>query len=195
VIAAPPTVARIAHASHPATGVVARVAARRRLSMSGEIVNLLATSRGPHVVLRNFSGYDARDLAVIVQAGLGAAGVRQPKRVVVTASPIYTRGCAAISNDVRWAAMSLAIASPSRFTMAKLVRIIEHEGRHLRGEDHGEMPEKDVYTSSGRVPRWAARLREPRYMGKAPNQIGVLGKNIDPRARGRRSRIRRRRIQ
>jgi hypothetical protein len=165
--------------------------------MSGEVVRLRASRRGPEIALRNFSGYEARDLAVIVQAGLGAAGVKRPKRVVVTHSPIYTRGCAAISPDVTWAPMSLAIAAPSRFTMAKLARIIEHEGRHLRGEDHGEMPDKDVYTSSSFVPRWAKGLKLPRYRGRGADPLAVMGRNVDPRARGRRSGrlVRRRRLR
>jgi hypothetical protein len=140
------------------------------------LARLPASSRGPAVELRNYSGYDARDLAALVQAGLGAAGVKRPKIIVVTASPIYTRGCATISSDRPWSVVSIAIAAPSRFTLAKLARIVEHEARHARGEDHGDMPDKDVYTSSSSVPRWARGLRV-RYLGRAQGQIAILGES------------------
>jgi hypothetical protein len=138
------------------------------------LVRLPASPRGPAVELRNYSGYDAHDLAAFVQAGLGQAGVRRPKVVVVTASPIYTRGCAQIQPDRPGAVLSLAIAAPSRFRLAKLARIVDHEALHLVGRDHGDMPEGRLYTSEAAVPRWARGLRV-RYLGRAPDQLGLMG--------------------
>lgn len=150
------------------------------------VVRLRASSRGPAVEVRNVSGYDTRDLAAFVQAGLGQAGVRRPKVVVVSASPIYTRGCAEIKPDVPGAVLSLAIASPSRFRLAKLARIVDHEALHLLGRDHGEMPERRLYTSDGYVPKWARGFRL-RYLGRAPTQLGFLGRSVrSPLARASR---------
>lgn len=151
-------------------------------------VRVPASRSGPELLVRNLSGYETRSLAAVVQRGLGVAGVRRPKRLVITASPIYTRGCAAISPDRPWAVLSLAIAAPSKFRMAKLARIIEHEARHLLGEDHEGMPERHVYTSAGSVPSWA-RGMSVRYRGRAPGQLGAMGRNLE----GGRGRLRRRR--
>lgn len=153
-------------------------------------MRLPASAAGPAVVLENRSGYDARDLAAFLQRGLGAAGVRRPKRAIVTASPIYTRGCAAISPDVAGAGISIAIAAPNRFRLAKLARIVEHEARHLLGEDHGDMPARHVYTSAASVPRWARGL-SVRYVGRAPPQLPRLGEAYQAHARDGRRRRRR----
>ena len=149
------------------------------------VVRLRACARGPEVELRNYSGYDARDLAAFVQAGLGQAGVRRPKVVVVTSSPIYTRGCAQIGPDRPGAVFNLSIAAPSRFRLAKLARIVDHEALHLVGRDHEDMPEGRLYTSDASVPRWAKGLRV-RYLRRAPAQIPLLGRSRrSPLAGGR----------
>lgn len=143
--------------------------------------------RGPAVEIRNYSGYETRDLAAFVQAGLGQAGVKRPKVVVVTASPIYTRGCAQISPDRPGAVLSLAIAAPSRFRLAKLARIVDHEALHLLGKDHGEMVESRLFTSDSLVPKWARGMKV-RYVTRAPDQMGLLGRSRrSPLARGHRS--------
>lgn len=113
-----------------------------------------------------------------MRAGLAAYGVRGLVReVVITASPIYSRGCADVGGRRR---LSIAIAPPSRLRpdepnsdgRRRLARLIEHEAAHLRGLDHDDMPHNLLY-SLGPTPTWAQGL-PLRYRGRAPNQMDVL---------------------
>ena len=119
--------------------------------------------------LENRSGYATGDLYKIILAGLKAT--RTPMRglrVVFTASPIRSRGCATVAGR----RMVIAIASPANFSLRRLGRLIEHEMAHLRGIEHEQMDRKLLY-SLGPVPEWIKRLK-PHYLGKAPPQLPFL---------------------
>ena len=123
------------------------------------------------IELVNRSGYDTADLRRFLERGAAATGISHKRlRVVVTASPIRSRGCAAVGGT----RMSIAIAPPSRFSLRRLARLFEHEAAHIRGAQHGHMPRNLLY-SLGPVPAWARGLRI-RYRGRAPDQIPVLSR-------------------
>lgn len=126
---------------------------------------VVAARVGRVVLERNASGYDSRDVAAFVDAGLAAAGIRHTVSLVVTSSPIFSRGCAVVGGD----RMVLAIAAPSRFSIRRLARLVDHEARHIKGDDHGAMSERDLY-SLGPTPAWARDLRI-RYRGRASRQL------------------------
>lgn len=79
--------------------------------------------------------------------------------------------------------MVIAVASPRRFRIRRLARLLEHELRHVLGEVHEEMPERVEWVLGG-VPTWAARFdpeqggRALRYVGRAPNQMGSTPRAI-----------------
>ena len=102
-------------------------------------------------------------------------GVLRMKKIVVVSSPIRTRGCAEVSADREGAMIVIAIAPPTKFTLAKFARIFEHECTHAKGSEHEQMAES-VLWSEGDVPAWArgARLR---YRSRAPSQLGLLGRS------------------
>lgn len=138
--------------------------------------------------LENHSGYDTGDLARFFQVAFRVLGVRRDKRVIVVASPVRTRGCASVSKDVRGATIVIAIAPPSRFSMAKLARIVEHEIAHAKGAEHSDMiagraggrSPRDwdrLHYSEGPLPWWARGLKI-RYRKRAPDQMRRLGEKI-----------------
>lgn len=120
------------------------------------------------IELENQSGYDTDDLIRIVEKAARVMGVRKRVYVIVTASPIRSRGCATVGGDE----FSLAVAPPSKFTMRRFARLNEHEWAHIRGLQHEQMGERLLY-SEGPLPRWAEGLRL-RYRGRAPDQMNVL---------------------
>lgn len=120
------------------------------------------------IVLENNSGYDSRDLLRVITRAAHVMGVRKRVRVVVTASPIRSRGCATVGGDE----VVFAIAPPSKFTMRRFARLAEHEFAHIKGIEHEQMGERLLY-SEGALPLWAKGLRI-RYLGRAPDQMGVL---------------------
>ena len=130
----------------------------------------LATQRDRRAFsLDNQSGYDSADLRRFIEKGLRATGTpSRGLRVVVVSAPERSRGCATVSGKE----MVIAIASPSRYSLRRLARLIEHEAAHLRGMDHGDMP-RDLLYSLGAVPRWA-RDGVVRYRQRAPDQLLVL---------------------
>lgn len=123
----------------------------------------------PRFQLDNRTGYETSDLVRFVRAGFRACKVRKPKRVIFVASPVRTRGCAEVAKDRAGSAIVIALAAPSRFTLAKLARVFEHECEHAKGVEHEAMPPKLLY-SLGDVPAWARGLRI-RYRGRAENQM------------------------
>jgi hypothetical protein len=138
--------------------------------------------------LDNYSGYDTADLRRFVLAGLRAVAPRlREAHVVIVASPIRSRGCA----DVGGRRMVLAVGPPSRFSLRRLSRLLEHEAGHLRGEQHEDMPRGRLY-SLGRIPdwcrRWYAAGGRIRYRGRAPGQLALL---LSRDETVRRSRVRR----
>lgn len=124
------------------------------------------------ILLINKSGYDTQDLLAFCRRGFKAMGIKRWKRVIITASPIRTRGCAEVTKDKAGATLSIAIAAPSRFTLRKLGAIFEHECLHLLGYQHEDMPEGQLW-SDGVCPDWAKALKV-RYRGRAPNQMAFL---------------------
>lgn len=128
----------------------------------------------PNFWLENRSGYDSVDLARAFCSAFRVLGIRTPKHVLVVPSPIRTRGCAEVSVDKHGARMVIAIAPPSRFTMRRFARILEHECAHLRGVNHKDMAEPLLY-SEGSLPRWASRMKL-RYRGRAPSTYATKKK-------------------
>jgi len=117
--------------------------------------------------------------------GLRALGVRQPKRIIVVASPIRSRGCAEVG-EVRVSnkglgaprsghqtregeAIVISIASPSHFSLRRLAKLFEHEVGHTHGLEHEEM-QHDMLWSLGPTPRWAEGA-VIRYRRRAPSQM------------------------
>lgn len=100
--------------------------------------------------LDNRSGWSSRDLAYFFAAGLRAYGVKKHVHIIVTRSPIYSRGCAQIGGK----AMVIAISSPSKFELRRLARLFQHEVAHLKGQRHEDMPD-NVLWSEGPLPAWA----------------------------------------
>lgn len=128
--------------------------------------------RGERLVVGvvNRSGYDTRDLREFFAAGLRARRVSGRVLVVVTSSPIYSRGCATVGGDV----ISIAIASPSRLCYRRLSRMFDHEVSHKLGTDHGAMSERDLYSlgrTSGWARDWESGRRRIRYRGRARRQL------------------------
>lgn len=90
--------------------------------------------------------------------------------MVVVASPIRSRGCAQIGAVRREGrVVVIAMAPPSRFSLRRLARLLEHEVAHKMGSEHRDMDERTMY-SLGNVPDWAKGARI-RYQGRAPNQM------------------------
>jgi hypothetical protein len=137
--------------------------------------------------LVNRSGYHTGDLRSLFERGLRAMNIppgwSRRMVIVVTASPIRSRGCAEVSGDV----VSIAISPPSRFSRRRLARLFEHEVAHWEGRHHHQMRERLLY-SLGKKPNfrlqrrpgdralskdWATGMRL-RYLGRAPDQIRAL---------------------
>ena len=119
--------------------------------------------------LENRTGYVTQDLVRFIARGLKATRTStQGLRVVFVASPIRSRGCATVGGK----RMVIAIASPARYSLRRLARLLEHEAAHLRGVEHEQMDRKLLY-SLGPVPKWAKGTKI-RYKGKAPPQLGFL---------------------
>jgi len=91
--------------------------------------------------------------------------VRKRVTIVVTSSPIRSRGCA----DVDGTRMVIAIAAPHAFSLRRLARLFEHEAAHILGFHHEDMHEELLY-SLGEVPAWAEGTIL-RYRKRAPPQI------------------------
>jgi hypothetical protein len=136
--------------------------------------------------LTNASGYNTEDLKRFFNAGLDAFGVGW-RDITVVAAPQRSRGCANIGKRGRPGRnIVIAIAPPSRFTMKRLCRLLEHEMAHTLGVEHEDMPARLLW-SRGNVPRWAKGLRI-RYEGRAPDQLALTRK--PPRDHSRRSPVR-----
>ena len=105
-------------------------------------------------------------------------GMRGPKRILVVASPVRSRGCAQIpDNGKEGEKVVIAIASPARFRLLRLANLTRHEFTHSKGFEHEGMP-RDVEWAVGPLPAWAERFRAPyergqwpRYRGRAPDQL------------------------
>lgn len=119
-------------------------------------------------ILENRTGYDTHDLARFFARGYDATRLRGKIKIVVTAAPRRSRGCA----DVGGRRMSISLASPSNFSLRRLARLFEHEAAHLGGLDHKQM-QYSVLMSLGRVPDWAHGLRL-RHWHKAPDQLEAI---------------------
>ena len=138
----------------------------------------------PGFRLENRTGYDTGDLRRFFAKGLTATGTRGrggDLRIVVTASPIRSRGCAEVGvreceggrcSRRNGSRMIIAIAAPWRFSLRRLAKLFEHECAHIRGMEHEDM-DKDLLLSLGRTPRWA-RASRFRYYGSAPPQLPFL---------------------
>lgn len=125
--------------------------------------------------LTNASGYNTEDLHRFFDRGLDAFGVGW-RNITVVAAPQRSRGCANIGRkDKPGRNIVIAIAPPSRFTMKRLCRLIEHEMAHTLGMEHEDMP-PNLLWSRGNVPRWARGLRI-RYEGRAPDQLALTRKS------------------
>lgn len=132
---------------------------------------------GVRFTLENHSGWDTKDLARFFARGLRAFGVKEPKLIVVVASPIRSRGCAEIGQKAYGNRLKvkegenivIAMAPPSRFCLRRLARLFEHEVTHAKGFEHEEMEER-VLWSLGDIPPWA-RNTPLRYRGRAPTQL------------------------
>lgn len=132
--------------------------------------------------LVNRSGYDTEDLRRFLEAGLRARARKLSGilTVVVVSSPIRSRGCADVvplEERRKPRTMDLAIAPPSYYTseegfMRRLSRLFDHEIRHVLGDHHEDMSERDLY-STGRASPWSRGLRV-RYRGRAPRQSGIV---------------------
>ncbi len=120
---------------------------------------------GVRFTLDNRSGWASRDLARFFARGLRAMRVRQAKHIIVTPSPIRSRGCAQIGGKrYEGHAIVIAIAPPSRFDLRRLARLFEHEVSHTKGMHHEDMPD-NVLWSLGRIPKWAWGTKL-RYVGR-----------------------------
>lgn len=119
----------------------------------------------------NHSGYRTRDLHAFIERAMRAYRVAGPLTVIVTASPIRSRGCA----DVGGSRMSIAIAPPSAFSLRRMARLVQHELAHIAGIDHESMP-YDLLYCLGNTPSWAKGARFG-YVGRAPNQMRVLARH------------------
>lgn len=124
------------------------------------------------MLLENRSGYDTRDLRRFFHRAFRALGfsLREVERleVLVTAAPARSRGCAVVGGR----RISISIASPHRFSMRRLCRLLMHEAAHLKGLDHPDMDE-DLLYSLGPTPEWGRDVAL-RYRGRAPNQLRGL---------------------
>jgi hypothetical protein len=126
--------------------------------------------------IENRTGYDTYDLVAFAKRGLVATGTR-PRggelRIVFSAAPRRSRGCASVSGS----RMVLALGPPSynetyEGFLRRLSRLLEHEAAHLRGIEHEEMDRRLLY-SLGPIPDWARGTRI-RYHGRAPSQLPFL---------------------
>ncbi len=125
----------------------------------------------------NRTGYDTRDLVSWTRAAFQVCRIRKAKRIIFTSSPIRSRGCAETTPDRCGSVLSVAVASPSRFTKAKFARLLEHECMHLQGLEHEDMGRKNdnghLLYSDGPLPAWARRLSLT-YRRRAMPQIRLL---------------------
>ena len=137
----------------------------------------------PHSVrVENETPYDTRDLAAFFAKGLRAMGARVPKIIRCIPIASASRGVANVgrhSQRLRQEgsrsprpsggtgggtgeahSLVLALPVPSKMTLRRLARLLEHEVRHTFGEEHKDMTTK-VYWSLGPLPAWArgARVR------------------------------------
>ena len=134
--------------------------------------------------LENRSGYETEDLRRFFDRGLRATGTRGHDgdlRIIVTPSPIRSRGCAEVGTveckggrctRKNGSRMVIALASPVNFSLRRLARLFEHECAHIRGLEHEDMDE-DLLYSLGPIPDWARGARF-RYYGAAPPQLPFL---------------------
>ena len=137
----------------------------------------------PRFRLDNRTGYDTRDLQDFCKKGLVATKTRGrgELRIVFSASPIRSRGCAEVGTRVckgdkctrkNGNRMVIAIAAPWRFSLRRLARLFEHECAHIRGYEHEDM-DKNLLFSLGPTPDWAKECTF-RYYRSAPSQIPFL---------------------
>lgn len=134
------------------------------------------------VRVENETPYDTRDLAAFFAKGLRAMGARVPKIIRCIPIASASRGVANVgrhSQRLRQEgsrspqpsggtgggtgeahSLVLALPVPSKMTLRRLARLLEHEVRHTFGEEHKDMTTK-VYWSLGPLPAWArgARVR------------------------------------
>ena len=124
--------------------------------------------RGRCVTLENFSGYDSGDLLELFERGRVAENAPCQLEVQVTPTPNRTRGCATVGGKK----VVVAVAPPSRFSKAKLARIYRHELRHIAGQEHEDMTERDLW-SSGPEPEWSRGV-SIRYRQRGESVRGKL---------------------
>jgi hypothetical protein len=138
--------------------------------------------------LVNRSGYDTGDLRAFFERAFRTYGVDgRDVTVTVVAAPKRSRGCAEVGSCgsracVPGKRMAIAIAPPSynrtyHAFLRRLAHLLRHECAHIRGLDHKDMA-YDLLYSLGPVPNWARGARI-RYRGRAPNQMGPLGRSLD----------------
>jgi hypothetical protein len=134
--------------------------------------------------LENQSGFATEDLRRFLEKGLSVYGVRGPVDVLVTSSPIRSRGCAAIDGyDIVIAAAPPSYNATPAGHRKRLALLLRHECRHLEGDDHDAM-DRDVLYSYGPEQSWAwARDLPLRRRGRAPNQLPRLAGYEGPRFR------------
>ena len=137
------------------------------------------------MIVENRTGYDTDDLLRFAAKGAAATRTRgpggAPLRIVYTASPIRSRGCAEVGRrdctrgscrTTNGRKMSIALAAPWRFDLRRLTKLHEHEFGHIRGYEHEDM-DKNLLLSLGPTSEWA-RGSKIRYYGRAPAQLPFL---------------------
>lgn len=125
--------------------------------------------------IENRSGYETRDLERLVRAAVRYHRIDGPLDVVFVTAPGRSRGCAEVGG--RRAVFALAPPSYDRSRdrsefMRRLSRLIDHEFRHLKGDEHEDMGQSDLY-SLGPASPWARGI-SVRYRGRASAQLPFL---------------------
>jgi hypothetical protein len=140
--------------------------------------------RGPQLRLVNQSGFVTRDLYRYCLAAVRYYRVRGPIVIVVSPSPIRSRGCA----EVGGTRVRVAIAAPSHQSEAefrrRLANLLRHELGHKRGLTHDDMGRRGdrgaLLYSLGDEPPWS-RGRPLRREGRAPSRWGRPVVDVDER--------------
>ena len=127
--------------------------------------------------VENWSGYDTEDLGRFFIRGLRATKTRVADlRITVVAAPQRSRGCAEIGGREMTIAMNAPWYCRRTDCERRLARMFMHECAHIQGFEHRDMP-RDLLLSYGPRPAWAKGARI-RYVGRAPNQMEILRKDV-----------------